>query len=244
MSEIDDLVERVCDAISELRSGKRRIGGREYIIEDIARLSMNGETSKWEYDNPVIIILDAILTINRNYLVFVRPRILKFINEYGQIRKINDMLELINKFGDEKFSNEVLQYNDQSRLNLLKYVFIKFKEYCEEVKIDNELEGMRKWAKEFKIEKLKDDRIYSIKGIGLSTIQYLRMLLGVNTMMPDRHIKSWVMEVLKIKTISERRYIKILEKASERLNIPCREIVEYIWALKNPKIPELEKRMR
>ena len=237
--EID--VEKICSSILKLRHRERQIKGKNYKIEDIARLSMEGEMSKWEYTNPVLIILDAVLAINRNYLTFVKPRILKFKEEYKDIKEIDKMLELINNMGDEKFCNNVLKYNDKQRLELLKKVLETFKDYKEKNNMKNDYEAMKHWAMNFNMKKLGDDEIYKIKGIGLSTIQYLRMLLGVNTMMPDRHIKSWILEELGLKSIGEKKYIRLLEDASKELNISCRMIAEYIWALKNPKIPALEE---
>lgn len=249
MTEID----RICNALEKLKKTTRIIGEKEYLIEEIAKLSLEGDNSKWNYDNAVLIILDAVLTINRNYLIFVKPRVLRFRNEFSNIKTLDQMIELIDKIGDEKFGSDILRYKDLERVHLLKTVLNEFKQYLQEINSSNNLdgldsidnlEGLRIWAKSLNLQNLKKDRIFSIKGIGLSTIQYLRMLLGINTMMPDRHIESWIKEVLNLNKINVKDYINLLEQASLQMNISCIKIAEYIWALKNPKIPELEKPKR
>ena len=241
MSVISEDIKKICDALIKLKEGTRIIKGKKYPIEYIAKLSLNSDISKWDYNNPVLIILDAVLTINRNYLTFVKPRVLSFKENYDEIKTIEQMLNLIQTLGFDKFSKEVLKYNDMERILLLKRVLTEFKNYKIENNLQDDLEALKHWAQNIDIKKLKTDKIYNIKGIGLSTVQYLRMLIGVNTMMPDRHIKSWVMEILGVDKLGEKKYIKLLEQVSEILGIPCKEIVEYIWALKNPKIPDLEK---
>jgi hypothetical protein len=242
--EEDYKIGKICKEIKKLKKKTRKIGEKTYQIEEIAKLHLQKEDSKWNYTNPVLIILDAVLAINRNYLTFVKPRVMNFKKNYGdKIDSINKMLEFMNSMGLEKFSKNILQYDDPIRMQLLKKVLEEFKYYGEKNNFDDnddDLSIMRKWSQSFDINDMKNDRIFNIKGIGLSTIQYLRMLLGIDTMMPDRHIKSWVMEALNIKKIGKKSYIRLLENTSNRLDLSCRDIVELIWALKNPRIPDLE----
>lgn len=240
--EEDYKIGKICEELKKLKKKTRKIGKKTYQIEEIAQLHLKKEDSKWNYTNPVLIILDAVLAINRNYLTFVKPRVMSFKENYGdKIDNINKMLEFMESMGLEMFSKNILQYDDPIRMELLKKVLEEFKHYGKKINIDNDLAIMRKWAEDFDINDVKNDRIFNVKGIGLSTIQYLRMLLGIDTMMPDRHIKSWVMEALNINKIGKKNYIRLLENTSNRLDISCRDIVELIWALKNPKIPDLEE---
>ena len=52
---------------------------------------------------------------------------------------------------------------------------------------------MQNWAYNSKPQNYKD---FNIKGIGLATFQYLRMLLGVSTVKPDVHISNTVQKAL------------------------------------------------
>jgi hypothetical protein len=55
---------------------------------------------------------------------------------------------------------------------------------------------LRKWAKTSRLEQWKDDPICRIKGVGLITFQYLRMMGGIDTVMPDKIVKRVINEIL------------------------------------------------
>ncbi|MBD3226920.1 MAG: hypothetical protein GF329_01930 [Candidatus Lokiarchaeota archaeon] len=234
MTEKITEVNKLCEKIEDLKKKTRIIEGNTYTTSEIAKRAMDKNLSKWNYRNSVLIILDAVLAINRNYLTFVKPRILRFKKNFGEIDTINKMIDLIKSKGINKFS-EIIQYNDPTRIKLLLTVYKQFKSYMEKKGFDDDLEAMKNWAENFKLNRAKDDIILSIKGIGLSTVQYLRMLLGVDTMMPDRHIKAWIKESLKIDRIGKMTYIPLLEEVSKQSNVSCKMICELIWALKKPK---------
>lgn len=61
---------------------------------------------------------------------------------------------------------------------------------------NDDREALRKWASQADPEKLKQDPVGSVKGVGLVTFQYLRMMGGVDTIMPDRVVKKIVNKFL------------------------------------------------
>jgi hypothetical protein len=56
--------------------------------------------------------------------------------------------------------------------------------------------ALRTWAANARLEGWREDPIGSIKGVGLVTFQYLRMMGGVDTIMPDKIVKRVVNEIL------------------------------------------------
>ena len=56
--------------------------------------------------------------------------------------------------------------------------------------------ALRFWASNAKLENWKGDPIGRIKGVGLVTFQYLRMMGGVDTVMPDKIVKRVINEIL------------------------------------------------
>lgn len=71
--------------------------------------------------------------------------------------------------------------------------------------------AFRTWARNADLENWRKDSIGSINGVGLVTFQYLRMMGGVDTVMPDKIVKRVVNE--------------ILEKAGEK---PVNENIEFV----------------
>jgi hypothetical protein len=57
-------------------------------------------------------------------------------------------------------------------------------------------EALRTWAKNTKLENWREDPIGRIKGVGLVTFQYLRMMGGIDTIMPDKIVKRVINEIL------------------------------------------------
>jgi|YelNatPaOPRAMG01_1025707.scaffolds.fasta_scaffold06298_7 hypothetical protein len=62
---------------------------------------------------------------------------------------------------------------------------------------DDDVTALRKWAKNAKIESWRQDPIGRVKGVGLVTYQYLRMMGGVDTVMPDKIVKRVINGILE-----------------------------------------------
>jgi hypothetical protein len=56
--------------------------------------------------------------------------------------------------------------------------------------------ALRTWAGNSKLEGWREDPIGRIKGVGLVTFQYLRMMEGIDTVMPDKIVKRVINEIL------------------------------------------------
>lgn len=57
--------------------------------------------------------------------------------------------------------------------------------------------ALRTWARNADLEEWREDPIGRIKGVGLVTFQYLRMMGGVDTVMPDKIVKRVINEILE-----------------------------------------------
>jgi hypothetical protein len=58
--------------------------------------------------------------------------------------------------------------------------------------------ALRTWAGNAKLEEWRKDPIGRIEGVGLVTFQYLRMMGGADTVMPDKVVKRVINEVLEM----------------------------------------------
>ncbi|HOV51486.1 MAG TPA: hypothetical protein PKV83_00980, partial [Methanothrix sp.] len=53
------------------------------------------------------------------------------------------------------------------------------------------------WAHESRPDRWREDPIGMVKGVGISTFQYLRMMGGVDTAMPDKIVRRVVERALR-----------------------------------------------
>ncbi|MEM1539519.1 MAG: hypothetical protein QXK33_03790, partial [Candidatus Bathyarchaeia archaeon] len=60
---------------------------------------------------------------------------------------------------------------------------------------DDDKTALRTWASNAKLEAWRKDPVGKIKGVGLVTFQYLRMMGGVDTVMPDKIVKRVINEI-------------------------------------------------
>ncbi|MBI5253459.1 MAG: hypothetical protein HY930_03565, partial [Euryarchaeota archaeon] len=61
----------------------------------------------------------------------------------------------------------------------------------------NEKEALRAWAGNADLKNWRSDAIGRIKGVGINTFQYLRMMGGADTVMPDKIVKRVINKILR-----------------------------------------------
>ncbi|HSW62016.1 MAG TPA: hypothetical protein VLH56_01650 [Dissulfurispiraceae bacterium] len=176
------------------------------------------------YNNPVLICLDAVLSINRKYAAFVVPRIKHFQENYAQICTLKGLAHLLRELGYDGF-HVVWQYRHTGRAMTLERLLNRYIEYADVVAVTDDLTAMKDWATKSSV---MDYRTFRVRGIGLATFQYLRMMLGVSTVKPDVHIKRAVSMALN-RPISDLDAIWLVERASERMGLPATLVDHNLW---------------
>ncbi|MEM3571001.1 MAG: hypothetical protein QW589_03620, partial [Candidatus Bathyarchaeia archaeon] len=90
--------------------------------------------------------------------------------------------------------------------------------------------ALRTWASDASLEKWREDPIGRIKGVGLITFQYLRMMGGIDTVMPDKIVKRVVNEVLEKAGLEPvNGDIEFIKKAEEVALACGYEPIELCW---------------
>lgn len=145
-------------------------------------------TERWS-GSVVLMVVDAAFTsIGLNYFTAVVPKVEEFNEKFVKSGKIRNLKDLA-----EADINELRKVWKNKR----SWIIAKnIASYLSTLSKDDKL-ALRTWAKNASIEKWKEDSIGKIKGVGLITFQYLRMMGGIDTVMPDKIVKRVINEILE-----------------------------------------------
>jgi len=138
------------------------------------------KTERWN-KNVVLMVVDAAFTsIGLNYFTTVIPKVEEFNKKFVETGEIRTLKDLANA----NIEKLMKVWRNRRSWNTAKEIA----SYLSTLSIDDKL-AFRTWAKNSKLENWREDPIGKIKGVGLITFQYLRMMGGIDTVMPDKIVK-------------------------------------------------------
>jgi len=170
------LLKRVVDSYMEKVSG---------IKEHCSRCL---RTERWG-GSVVLMVVDAAFTsIGLNYFAAVVPKVEEFNEKFvedGRIKNLKDLSK-----ADVNELREIWR-------NKRSWVTAKNVASYLSTTSDDDKPALRTWARNANLKKWREDPVGRIKGVGLVTFQYLRMMGGVDTVMPDKIVKRVINEILE-----------------------------------------------
>jgi hypothetical protein len=136
----------------------------------------------------VLMVVDAAFTsIGLNYFTAVVPKVEEFSKRFVENGRIRNLRELA-----ETDINELrVVWKNRRSWAMAKGIASYLSTLSEDDKT-----ALRAWATNARLENWWEDPVGSIKGVGLVTFQYLRMMGGVDTVMPDKIVKRVVNNIL------------------------------------------------
>jgi len=144
-------------------------------------------TERWG-GSVVLMVVDAAFTsIGLNYFTAVVPRVEEFNKKFVENGRIRSLRDLADADIDEL---RTVWKNRRSWL-----IAKEIASYLSALSSDDKL-ALRTWARNARLENWREDPIGRIKGVGLITFQYLRMMGGIDTVMPDKIVKRVINEIL------------------------------------------------
>ena len=190
------------------------------------------DTQRW-HGNAVLMLLDAAFdSIGLNYFQSVVPKVEQFRQEFvetGKIRTFEDLLAT----RDEEF--KAIWKNQRSW-----QVAGAAASYLAAIKKRrglNDREALIFWAKHAGLETWRNDPIGKIKGVGINTYQYLRMMGGVDTVMPDKIVKRVIAEILSKANmempIDDMEFILLVERMSPEVGYKAIELCWMTWLIQS-----------
>ena len=149
------------------------------------------ETRRWDASVVLMVVDAAFTSIGLNYFTAVVPRVLKFEKELLATGKVR-ALKVISALGlDEMQSIWTNRRSWQVANEVASYLH----KLAVTEKLD-ERAALRHWATGACLETWRADPIGRINGVGITTFQYLRMMGGIDTAMPDKIVRRVVRQVL------------------------------------------------
>ncbi|MBC7127984.1 MAG: hypothetical protein H5T32_07235 [Candidatus Methanosuratus sp.] len=145
-------------------------------------------TERWGGSVTLMVVDAAFTSIGLNYFTAVVPKVDHFRRafvEAGRIRTLKDLAE--------SDPNELLGVWRNRRSWAAARGIAS---YLSKLPFETDRDALRSWARSSSLENWRLDPVGSIKGVGLVTYQYLRMMGGVDTVMPDKIVKRVINEML------------------------------------------------
>jgi len=179
------------------------------------------KTERWG-GSVVLMVVDAAFTsIGLNYFTAVVPKVEEFNEKFVENGKITNLRELAK--ADIRELRSV--WKNERSWTIAKGIA----SYLSTIS-DNDRTALRTWARNASLEKWREDPIGRISGVGLVTYQYLRMMGGVDTVMPDKIVKRVINELLE-KSGSEpvNDNLEFIKKAEEVASICGYRPIELCW---------------
>ena len=164
-------------------------------------------TERWG-GSVVLMVVDAAFTsIGLNYFTAVVPKVEEFNKRFVKSGRIKNLRDLA------KADTEELRKIWKNKRSWI--IARDIASYLSTISNDDRT-ALRTWAKNANFENWKEDPIGRIKGVGLITFQYLRMMGGIGTVMPDKIVKRVINEIL-VRAGSEpvNDDIEFIKKAEE-----------------------------
>jgi hypothetical protein len=161
----------------------------------------------------VLMVVDAAFTsIGLNYFTAVVPK----VEEFGKRFVGNGRIRTLRELAAADIYELKGVWKNRRSWDMAKGIASYLSTLSEDDKT-----ALRTWASNARLEGWREDPVGSIKGVGLVTFQYLRMMGGVDTVMPDKIVKRVVNDILVKAGLEPVEDDIELVKRAEQLALAC-----------------------
>ena len=190
------------------------------------------KTERW-HGNIVLMVVDAAFTsIGLNYFQAVVPKVDKFRQEFVEPGRIRTLEGLAAASDDEL---EKIWRNKRS-WQMAKSVA----SYLARIKKDkglNDREAFIYWAQHAQLDGWEKDPVGEIKGVGINSFQYLRMMGGIDTVMPDKIVKRVIAEILAKANMdmpsTDIGFVRLMENMAPEVGYRAIELCWMTWLVQS-----------
>ena len=146
-------------------------------------------------------------------------------NRYDEIRTLDDLFEVMDRYADSKADNTQLAlylwgYKMWTRAGMLRHLAAFF----DTIGVRDQ-EALRRWAEQ---ADFKRDFQGKVKGLGEAVFQWLVMRQGVDTVKPDVHVHRFA-EAAVGRQLSDSDTVAVVVAAAHRLEMKAFQLDWAIW---------------
>jgi hypothetical protein len=190
------------------------------------------ETERW-HGNVVLMVVDAAFTsIGLNYFQSVVPKVDKFRQEFVEPGRVRTLEDLAAASDDEL---ESIWRNKRS-WHMAKSVASHLAGIKKEKSLDDR-QAFIYWAKHAQLDDWEKDPIGQIKGVGINSFQYLRMMGGIDTVMPDKIVKRVIAEILSKANMAmsstDIDFVRLMDKMAQDTGYRAIELCWMTWLVQS-----------
>lgn len=192
------------------------------------------KTRRWGSSILLMIIDAAFTSIGLNYFRTVVPKVIEFEMTFvksGKIKTLEDLasadMKVLRKVWKNKRSWEVAKSIASSLVNIK-----------EQKNLKTDKQAFITWAKNAQLQNWKENPIGKIKGVGLNTFQYLRMMGGIDTIMPDKIVRRIITNILKeskviMPILDDIAFIETAHKIAQKTGYRPIELCWMTWLVQS-----------
>lgn len=167
------------------------------------------------YQHLGAIIADAVLQANRNYETQVRHRIKRIREKFPDANTLSGVKKAIS----ENTTSHFLDWKDLDRTKRFEEIVVFFS--TEDIETENDL-------KEWLMDEENVIKLKKIKGIGPKTIDYFKILTGIQTCAIDRRLLDFLKQAgIEVSSYNEAK--EIINSAADIMNIERAYFDHSIW---------------
>ncbi len=189
-------------------------------------------TERWD-GNVVLMVVDAAFTsIGLNYFQSVVPRVEQFRQEFvesGRIRTVEDLVAADTNELEKVWKNKRSWQMAKSAVSYLAGV--------KKEKGFDDRQAFIYWAKNASLDNWEEDPIGKIKGVGINSYQYLRMMGGVDTVMPDKIVKRVIAEMLAKANVdmpsTDIEFVRFMERIAPDVGYKAIALCWMTWMIQS-----------
>jgi len=145
------------------------------------------KTERWGGSVVLMVVDSGFTSIGLNYFTAVVPKVEEFNQKFVRNSRIKSLRDL----ATADFNELKTVWRNRRSWAIAKDIA----SYLSSHSSDDRL-ALRKWARQASLEKWENDPIGKIPGVGIVTFQYLRMMGGIDTVMPDKIVKRVINGIL------------------------------------------------
>ncbi len=144
-------------------------------------------TQRWGGSVVLMLVDAAFMSIGLNYFTAVVPAVAAYEERMTSGRAPDTLAQLAQ-----------VNYEDVASLwkNRRSWGLARGVAACLAGEGRDDVVALRAWAASAPLETWRSDRVGAVRGVGINTYQYLRMMGGVNTSMPDKIVRRVIAEVV------------------------------------------------